>query len=271
MSDLHPHWQSTEGERSVPVRTGPASAAPHAKVSRLPAAIVGIAIMIGGVTYSFGGVREILGQLTNPTPDVTIRLTQDGPDPDPASARPGNVIRFINEDQIPHVLSSDTLPTSDGKPFVTPIIFAASDYFYTLPLNTLEGTFSFISETNPEFSGQIVVSLASEPASSASSVSVSLPISSVPQLPPSPSSVPALPLPASSSRSMQPSPLPAGVIAVNPHVVGAKGTGASSSKKPGVTQHKPTTNAESGPELWIMLGCAAAAIAYTAKGAFRRA
>ncbi len=269
MSNLHPHWQSTEDEAPVPVRARAADAT-HAKVSRVPAAIVGIAIMIGGVAYSFGGVRELLGQLTNPTPDVTIRLTQDGPDPDPATVRPGNVIRFLNEDQIPHVLSSDTLPTPDGEPFVTPIIFAANDYFYTLPLNAPEGTYPFISETNPEFSGEIVVSLTAGSTSSASSVVVAAPVSSVPQLPPSSSSVPAFPLPTSSS-SVAPSTLPAGVIAVNPHVVGAKGTGGSSSKKPGVTQHKPTANAESGAETWIILACGAIALAFAARGAFRRA
>lgn len=270
MTNLHPHWQSTEDEQPVPVRSGAANAAPHAKVSRLPAAIVGIAIMIGGVAYSFGGVHGILGQLTNPTPDVTILLTQDGPDPDPANVRPGQVIRFANEDQIPHVLTSDTMPTPDGETFVTPIIFAASDYFYTLPLNAPEGTYPFISETNPQFSGEITVSLADASASSESSVVVSAPVSSVPQLPPSSSSVPALPLPTSSS-SAAPSPLPAGVIAVNPHVVGARSSGGTTSRKPGVTQHKPTANAESGAETWIILACAAVAIAFAAKGAFRRA
>jgi hypothetical protein len=271
MTNLHPHWQSTEEEQPVPVRAARAAGdAPHAKVSRLPAAIVGIAIMIGGFAYSFGGVREILGQLTAPTPDVTIRLTTDGPDPDPATVRPGNVIRFLNEDQIPHVLTSDTLPTPDGEPFETPIIFAASDYFFTLPLNAPEGTYSFISETNPEFSGEIVVSLTAAAASSASSVIVAAPVSSVPQLPPSSSSVPALPLTVSSS-SAAPSPLPAGVIAVNPHVVGARSSGAATSRKPGVTQHKPTSNAESGAGTWIGIACAAVAMAFAAKGAFRRA
>lgn len=266
MTNLHPHWQSTEDEQVVPVRARAADAT-SAKVSRLPAAIVGIAIMIGGVTYSFGGVSELLGQLMNPTPDITMRLTQDGPDPDPATVRPGNVIRFVNEDQIPHVLSSETLPTPDGKKFVTPIIFAGSDYFYTLPLNAAEGAYPFISETNPEFSGEIVVSLATATASSTSSAVASTMVSSVPQSPTSSSSVPTLPLPTSSS-STTPSTLPAGVIAVNPHVVGAK---SSTSRKPGVTQHKPTANAESGAETWIILACAAVAMAFVAKSAFRRA
>lgn len=270
MTNLHPHWQSTEDEQAVPVRTRVADGT-RAKVSRLPAAILGIAIMVGGVAYSFGGIRELLGQLTNPTPDITIRLTPDGPDPDPSTVRPGNVIRFLNEDQIPHVLSSETLPTPDGKPFVTPIIFAASDYFYTLPLNTPEGTYPFISETNPAFSGEIVVSIAAVTASNTSSVADAAPASSVPQLPPATSSAPTSPLSTSSSRSASLSPLPAGVIAVNPHVVGAKSSGGTTNKKPGVTQHKPTSHAESGAETWIVIACGAAAMAFAARNAFRRA
>jgi len=270
MTPLHPHWQSTEGEEDVPVRARTTGATP-VSVSRAPAAIVGILLMLGVVAFSFGGVRAIVGQLANPTPDVTIRLTQDGPDPTPATVKQGQVIRFLNEDQIPHVLTSDTLPTSDGDDFVTTGMFAGSDFFYTVPAGAPDGTHDYISETNPEFSGKIIISAVAVAASSSSIANppvAASSISSIHALPTS-SAVP-LPLPTQSS-SVAVTPLPAGVIAVNPHVVGAKNAGTSSSKKPGVTQHKPTKNAESGPELWIMLGCAAAAIAIAARGAFRRA
>lgn len=272
MTSMHPHWQSTEGEEEVLVRAKTAGPT-HATVSRAPAAVVGILLMIGIVAFSFGGVRAILGQLANPTPDVTIRLTQDGPDPTPATVKPGQVIRFVNEDQIPHVLTSDTLPTSDGAEFVTTAMFAGTDFFYVVPSGIPDGEHDYISETNPEFSGQIVISATAVAASSSSAVAapiVASSASSIPPLAPVSSATP-VPLPTQSSSSVATTPLPAGVIAVNPHVVGTKATGASSSKKPGVTQHKPTKNAESGPELWLLFGCAAVALAVVAKSAFRKA
>jgi plastocyanin len=263
---MDPRWQSTDDERVVPVRSAAATPAGR-RVSRAPAAIVGIALILGAAAYAFGG--DLLGQLTNPTPDVTIRLTPTGPDPEPAEVRPGQVIRFVNEDQIPHVLSSQTLPTPDGKPFVTANMFAGGDAFFTLPVDAPEGAYPYISETNPQFSGTIVVGTAAVTASSASSEAASA--QAVSSVPPTPaSSVAPLPLPAS-SRSASAAPLPAGVIAVNPHVVGGKGPGTATSAKPGVTQHKPTSNAESGAETWIIVACAILAVALASRGAFRRA
>lgn len=275
MTTMHPDWQSTDDEASVPVRDANATRAPM-KASRFPAAAVGIVAMVGIVAFSFGNIRELLGQLTDPTPDVTITLKADGPDPDSATVAPGQVIRFVNADEIPHVLSSDDLPTDDGSPFETSIIFAGDDNFYAVPSNATAGTYAYISQTNPDFSGQIdIVTTVAASASSISSVEVvavssASSVSSIPRLPDPRSSAGPVPLPTSAS-SVTPSPLPAGVLAVNPHVVGAKTGRSSASAKPGVTQHRPVSTTESGPETWIVLGCAAVAFAMAAKGAFRRA
>ncbi len=280
MTPMHPHWQSTDDEQEVPVRAK--NAAPERqrqqqspiRVSRAPAAVVGILLMLGVAAYSFGGLGEIIGQLTNPTPDVTIHLTQDGPDPTPATVRPGQVIRFVNDDQIPHVLSSDTLPTADGTTFSTPGIFSNGDYFYAVPASAQAGTHTYISETSPDLSGEIIIETAVV-ASSASSVALvvssassaaALPTSSVPQLPLS--SAPIFPPLGTTSSVASTSTLPAGVIAVNPYVVGR--TGTTTSRKPGVTQHKPTGNTESGPAVWIAIACSAVALYLATKGAFKR-
>lgn len=267
MTSMHPHWQATEDEDAVPVRVRTEAVTP-VRVSRAPAALIGVLLMIGFAAVWFGGVRELIGQLTNPTPDVTIKLTQDGPEPASATVKAGQVIRFLNEDQIPHVLSSKTLPTANGVPFASPGIFAGSDYFYTVPASAPDGTYEYISETSPEFSGTIVLSSAPA-AASASSIPAVTPVAAASSVPTAASAVP-LPVAASSS-SAAPSPLTAGVIAVNPYVVGKKSAGAPSSKKPGVAQHKPVKNAESGPEIWLAIGCGAVAIAFAAKEAFRKA
>lgn len=278
MTPMHPHWQSTEDEQQVPVRVKdagqPAVAAPRA--TRASAAVVGILLMAGVVVYTFGGIEAMLGQLTNPTPDVTIRLTQDGAVPPVATVRAGQVIRWLNEDQIPHVLSSETLPTEDGSPFVSTAIFSNTDYFYTVPLTAENATHAYISETSPDLAGEIVIGDGAVPAatgstatsSSSSAPVLSAPTSSAAELPiPSSSAVP-LPLPtqSSSSSSVAAQPLPANVIAVNPYTVGKK---PGSSAKP-VTQHKPTKNAESGPAVWIAFAVSAAAIVIVTRRAFRR-
>lgn len=273
MTPMHPHWQSTDDEAIVPVRSKTNQASAPVRVSRAPAAVVGIALMVGVVAYSFGGLDAVIGQLTNPTPDVTVRVRQGAVDPEIATIMPGQTIRWVNDDQIPHVLSSQTLPTSDGEPFTTSAMFQNGEAFYTAPATAPEGTYDYISQTSPDVAGQIVISNTPVAASSASSVAAE-PASSVPTLSSVPavaqsssSSVAPLPLPTQPTSSVAPSPVGANVIAVNPYVVGAK---ASSSRKPGVVEHKPTTNAGTGPAVWIVLGCSAAGLVLASRGAFRR-
>ena len=92
MTSMHPHWQSTEDEQIVPVRSK-TNDRRAIRGSRAPAAAVGIALMIGVVSYTYGGLGDLIGQLTEPTPDITVNLTQDGPDPTPATIKPGQTIR----------------------------------------------------------------------------------------------------------------------------------------------------------------------------------
>ncbi len=271
MTSMHPHWESTDDEQIVPVRSK-APARQPIRVSRAPAAAVGIALMIAAVTYSFGGLDTLIGQLTNPTPDVTVSIKQSGPDPSIVTIKPGQTIRWINDDQIPHVLTGESLPTADGKPFSTPAMFPDSDAFYTAPAAGPEGTYDYISETSDQVAGQIVISNASvaEASSSSSSTEIIVPEAPIPQVQPvSSSSSAPVQLPAQSS-SVAPSPVGANVIAVNPYVIGTKKTSSTSSKKPGVTEHKPTKQTETGPAVWIVLACSVAALVLATRGAFRK-
>ncbi len=266
MTSMHPHWQSTEDEQIVPVHVREHATEVNG-VSRLPAALLGIVVMLGAVAYSFGGHDAIIGQVTNPTPDITIHLKTSGPDISPATVRPGQVIRWVNDDQIPQVLSSQTLPTADGKQFVTAGMFPDSDYFYTVPLTATDGTHAYVSETKPDYKGEIIITTAAPSANTSGATSVAAPASSSIATLPVISSAAPLPLPGQNT-SVAPSPLPAGVIAVNPHVVGKAGK-TSSKKAAAVTQHKPTKHTESGPETMILIGCSLLALAIAAKGAFR--
>lgn len=267
MSTLHPDWQSTEDEQIVPVRSKaqPSDAPAPAAVSRAPAAFVGIALMLGIAAFSFGGLQSIIGQLTNPTPDVTIHLKTNAPDPTSVTVRPGQVIRWVNDDQIPHVLTSDTLPTKDGKPFESLNIFSGDDFFYTVPVSAEPDAHEYISQTSPDLAGEIII--VTEIAAAASSSSVAAPIVSS-----APSDV-LVPVVIQSSSSAAVTPLPANVIAINPHVVGTRppsGNGATSSKKTVISQHKPMKNTDSGPTMWIVCITAATTLIAATRGAFRR-
>ncbi len=277
MSDLHPHWQATDGESPVPVRVKTVSNKRAAvNVSRMPAATVGMLAVVATAFFALGGRDLLTGQVALPTPDVTIRITQDGPVPPSAEIRPGQTIRFVNEDQIPHVLTSDTLPTDDGQSFSSPGLFTNEDYFYTVPANAPAGTHDYISETEEEVTGEIVIVISAATASSASSAAVVLqpvsstpaasanPISSVPVFVPA-SSTPSFPQPTPSSVAVQ---LPGDILAVNPYVVGR--TGSSGSRRPSVTQHTPNANAQSGPALWVAGIASVLAIFVATRGAFRK-
>lgn len=259
MTSMHPHWESTDDEQIVPVRSKAPTRQPI-RVSRAPAAAVGITVMIVAVTYSFGGLDNLIGQLTNPTPDVTVSINQTGTDPAIVTIKPGQTIRWINNDQIPHVLTAESLPTTDGKPFSTPAMFPGSDAFYTSPAASPERTYDYISATSDQVAGQIVISTVSV---------IEAPEAPIPNAQPLSTSS-GTKQPTMQSSSVSPSPVGANVIAVNPHVVGAKKTPSTSSKKPGVTEHKPKQQTKSGPAVWIVLGCSAAALVLATRGAFRR-
>lgn len=268
MTPLHPHWQSTEDEQ--PVRVRDASQPKRVGISRLPAAIVGIALILGAAVYSFGGLETILGQVTPQTADVTVRLTPDGADPVELDIRPGQVIRWINDDQIPHILTSETLPSGTNEPFASSAIFPQSDFFYTVPANAVSGTHEYVSETAGDIGGEItIIGAAGVTTSTSSAGTIAVSSAPIPVVSPTSSAAP-FPTPIGQTTSLTPVQPPAAgnPIAVNPHVVGAKLLPGQ--KATAVTQHTPSQHTESGPAVWIVLAVSIGALCYATRGAFRR-
>lgn len=252
MTSLHPHWQSTEDEQPVTVRAR--STTPRgAHASRMVAAVVGMAVMVGIGFATFDGWPHFLGQISNPTPDITVHITGDGFAPLSVRVRPGQTIRWVNDDQIPHILGSDDLPTEDGHAFESPGLFNGSDFFYTIPESATAGTYTYISQTATDVNGTIVIE------STTTAVS-----SSTASIAPAPAIVHSS---ASSSRSttiVETTPS----IAVNPHVVGTATSRGSTQAT--VTQHRPVANVESGPAMWIVMGLSVATIVIVTRKAFER-
>lgn len=222
-----------------------------------------MAFIIAAGFYTFGGLELIQGQVTPAVdPDFSIRISAIGLDPDSITVRPGDIIEWVNDQQIPHVLSSETLPTESGRPFETHALFNADTFIYTIPQNAISGTHEYISETSEDIVGEIII-IGADAQGSVSSAPILEAMSSA-------SSITAV----SHTSSIDSSPLPAGILAVNPYVIGTVGsvnTGGSTSRAPVVTQHKPVTNTNSGPAVWIAFAASTAGLFYITRKAFQKA
>lgn len=261
MSSLHPHWDTTDDtEQSVPVRIVEKNqietATPVAK--RSPAAFFGIAMIALTAFFSLGGLDLIPAQVGVTAIKVTI--TDTGISPVEILVKPGLRINFVNASGIPHILSSRNLKGANGSPMETTAIFPGSDVSFDIPVDTPDGTYTYVSNTSMDINGRIIVQKDRLPAS-ASSESVTgytnPPKSSKSSVQNShrpvytPDYIPS----SSSSSSAAVTNLGADVIPQNPYTVGEtvsseQMTKETSSVAP-IMEHRPTKQPESGMGLWI--------------------
>jgi plastocyanin len=145
MTVLHPHWSATDHDEDR-----------HPKiVSRRPAAIVGILLVIGFTVIFFRGLGSLRAQLDESA--QTIRITSNRPDPRIITVHPGEEVRFINEQEgIPHIFTSDTLETDSGLLYTSHIL-PGSDLSIVISHNATIGAHTYVSLTSPDLSGQIIV------------------------------------------------------------------------------------------------------------------
>lgn len=243
MSQIHPHWQSTdEDERVVHIHAAePATQT----VSRRPAAIFGIALSLLIGTVVFTGLRGMYAQIT--TEKKTVRITAEGLSPVVITVAPGETILWINEDSIPHLLASETLTESNGEPFAPPAIFPSNEYEFVVPATAPGGTHTYISQTSSDISGQIVITGTSAGPAAVTRVTTPTPI--VPTTSATPEEIIAQPTPTvrdSDAQILNPAAIP-----VNPYTVGSNPLPAGSNRAASVTQHRPATQPNSGSGLWV--------------------
>jgi len=167
-SDLHPNWHTTDDEEIVPVRAAPKKSEKvqeiplhTTSVSRRPAAIVGILLVVGLSTLFYQGVQSLTGQLTN---SLQVRITDTGFEPLDITATPGQQISWLNERQVPQYIISDTLCDSMGECLNTSTMFQGDQANYTLPSDASEGTYTYYSPTDPNLTGTITVGGNAQPA-----------------------------------------------------------------------------------------------------------
>ncbi len=166
MTTIHPHWDTEEGAVSVPVTARKAERAPvipASSVSRRPAALAGIALVLTV------GVLALVqrGDLALPAQTVAtadIRITPTGFVPQAFAISAGQTITWINEDSIPHILASTNLPTDTSSPLESPPIFPGQRYTVTIPETTLESDYTYISRTSASLNGSVTISALSAAA-----------------------------------------------------------------------------------------------------------
>ncbi len=294
MTNLHPHWQSTDDsdERHVPVRIATSKKTPEKiavtthgvsqrkpiLASRRPAAFVGVLLCIIAGAATFQGLNNFTGQVNSSS--ITVHIREKGADPVTITVQPGYTITWTNDDTIPHVLSSDTLPTVDGKPFTTSPIFPGSSTHILIPASASPGAYPYISKTSDTVSGQIIVKNAAAPEPAATSIPAS-PVTTTP----TPSSVPDfvpfaettptadISLPTDSNSVAETPIVSASTLPVNTHTIGSgevplpdRQTGRNT---PAITQHVPHSAAETGPEVWITVLMAIGALLVVTRKTFR--
>ncbi|NOS68228.1 MAG: hypothetical protein HOO67_07800 [Candidatus Peribacteraceae bacterium] len=197
--DLHPHWHSTpdddgavhpsdgacpaelaESERSgVHISVQPAS--------RLPAAIAGIAIFtLVGVTLAGGwqAVSQALlsaqvgGPGSSASPAVAPELLAPvlihigaggGFEPASVTVKPGQEIIWINDQSIPHILTSQTLRDGSGAYLNTPAIFPSSQISFIVGPKEIDRTHAVTSTTDQTLAGTVIVSTGGPAKASSSS------------------------------------------------------------------------------------------------------
>lgn len=226
------------------------------RASRKPAALTGI-ILFALIGFSLiQGISSLQGQLLS-SPNL-IHIKQESIDPPSITVQPGDTVTWVNESTIPHVLTSDTLPTSDGKHFESSALFQGGSTRLLIPLNASPGTYTYISKTSKDIAGQIVINAAPAP------VPASNPVDAPPTLP---DSTPG-PVPTPAPTSV-PAPMPTTVLPQNAHTVGSgeaplppRQTGGQTAD---IVSHMPSSQSQTGPATWVTIAAALLGLLYVTR------
>ncbi|MFA7681965.1 MAG: hypothetical protein WCX61_02960 [Candidatus Peribacteraceae bacterium] len=278
MPNLHPHWQPTDDENEIPVRAASSARAVNvnaATVSRKPAAIVGMMIVIALGTVLFQGATSLSLRGSIRDDVVTVRITSVGLDPQDITVNVGTTIRWVNDQPVPHIIVADTLCDADDNCLVTPTIFSGEEVEFTITADIPAGTYPYSSATTASIQGTITVGTPSAvfPTTIDNDVLAESSVADDDALPvpkailvDSPSAQEQTSVP--SVQVVQPTttaddPIPARVatqqIPTNPNTVSQRSAApistadVSHAGAPDVSTHKPFTQPQTGPRSWFIL------------------
>lgn len=168
MNNIHPDWVLTDTNTTAPQHSPKAIEKKDSEyipiagldVSRRPAAIVGILLVVGtGIGFLFG-TQSLTGQLAQ---EVDVTITNEGMIPKQITVQRGMSIRWKNEQDIPHVIKSNTLCDTGNVCLQTETIFTGESKSAVISSGIEIGTYTYYSGTKDTLDGVIIVT-DSEPA-----------------------------------------------------------------------------------------------------------
>ncbi len=192
MTDLHPHWHSTSDDDASgasaaaqsrsstgPVRVSitPASRLPAAVVGIFAFAVIGFSVAggweslssFGAFTAQVGGSSSTAPAASAALPVVEIRITPTGGfQPQAPIVRPGQTVAWINEQSIPHILTSQTLRNASGNYLNTPAIFPGTGVSFTVGPQEPDREHFVMSTTDQALVGSVIVSSSGQAVSTSS-------------------------------------------------------------------------------------------------------
>ncbi len=157
MQDIHPHWRATDEEVPVTIRETPAALqqlTQQKSISRRPAAIVGITLVVGAGFLFFRDSDALQGQVVEPS---MISITIDGFDPPSISVSQGETITFTNDSPIPQVIESTTLCSLAGYCLYTDTLFPGESENFTITQEFIPGSYPYLASGIPDLAGEIVI------------------------------------------------------------------------------------------------------------------
>lgn len=272
MSNIHPDWQA---EDEMPIQVSVKNTPPAQKqISRRPAAIVGMLLVLGAGFSFFRGTELLTGQLAD-TIENTITITDDGFLPDSLEVTSGDTITWNNEQDTPHILESDSLCRENGECLLTSTLFKGDSDTFTITPDIPAGTYQYHSSIVGDLIGEIVITSDATFITTDEYFQDALDTPSTPTPTPTPVAAEAIP--------DSPSPLPS-----NPYAIGndrmhpfdnlgnpipeAFDDDAYSTPEPvRYTNGKgPVRQPESGADVWVILIGSIAGLWYVTRSAFAR-
>ncbi|MCB9808590.1 cupredoxin domain-containing protein [Candidatus Peribacteria bacterium] len=150
MDNLHPHWQEEEEGQPVPVR-----AKETQTVSRQPAAIFGVLLVVGLGLFFFRGAHTLQGQATPTGPTITI--SDEGMLPNRLEVEHGQTITFINNQDILQSIQSNTLCSDTGYCLETKQLMRGDSDTFTITPDMRSGPYEFASSVSGDIRGVIII------------------------------------------------------------------------------------------------------------------
>ena len=161
-NDMHENWQSEE-DSPVPVTIRKPSAPQMVpkqsgtEISRRPAAIVGMLLVFAVGFGFFSGLDQLRGQIANTSNQRVVHITNSGFSPSTLNVEHGQTITFINDQNIPQIIESDTLCSDTGFCLMTKSLYNGDSDNFTITPDMQQGSYRYASIVDSAMVGTIVI------------------------------------------------------------------------------------------------------------------